>query len=140
MSKRNTFTNDERAFIQRQRVLRFNSVTPSGQVHSVPICFAIDGNTLYLHRSNPNTRRWKNIEKNGIASVELDHYVDDWSENAGVLAYGVASFLDREEDAERRRALSLLKNRYVQYRSMLKDDTVIVKFKPNDIKSWSPGE
>lgn len=127
----------QKVFIASQGVLRFNSLTPEGQVHSVPLCFAFDGHNFYVHCANRSAKRWGNIEKNDVVSVELDSYVDDWSGNKGLLVYGEAVFLQSGQE-EQRKGLSLLKGKYVQYREKYKlnDSTVIVKLEPSKIMNW----
>ena len=114
--------------------MRFNSHTSSRNIHSIPICFAFDGTNIYAHRANPDAQRWKNVEKNDAVSVEMDHYVDDWSDLKGVMIYGKASFLD--SGPEQKKAVSLLKQKYSQYQQRLSDSVVVVKVAPTRVISW----
>lgn len=131
------FSEKQKAFISSQGVLRFNSLTPAGQIHSVPLCFAFDGRNFYVHCGNKGAQRWRNLRKNNIVSVELDSYVDDWSGNKGLLVYGKSMFLQPGQE-EQRKGLSLLKQKYVQYREKFKlDDSVeILKVEPSRIMNW----
>ena len=133
----NEFSEKQKAFIASQGVLRFNSLTPDGQIHCVPLCFAFDGRNFYVHCGNAGAKRWRNLRKNNIVSIELDSYTDDWSGNKGLLVYGKATFLPPGQE-DQRRALSLLKERYVQYREKFKlnDSTMIVKLEPSKIMNW----
>jgi len=128
------FSSKEKSFIESQRVMRFNSLTPGGRIHSVPICYALDGDNLYAHASSKKNRRWRNIMKNETASVEIDSYSDDWSQLKGVLIYVKPSFVDT--GPEQKRALSLLRGKYKQYRTMLDDSTPVVKMEPEHVVSW----
>jgi len=92
------FSEKQKAFIASQGVLRFNSLTPDGSA---------------------GAKRWRNLRKNNVASIELDAYMDDWSGNRGLLVYGKATFLQPGQE-EQRRAMSLLKEKYVQYRERFK--------------------
>lgn len=131
------FSEEQKAFIANQGVLRFNSLTPDGQIHSVPLCFAFDGRTFYVGSPNRSAKRWRNLKKNNVVSVELDSYVDDWSGNMGILVYGKAMFLEPGQE-EQRKGISLLKEKYVQYREFkLNDSFVMVKLEPSKIMSWS---
>jgi nitroimidazol reductase NimA-like FMN-containing flavoprotein (pyridoxamine 5'-phosphate oxidase superfamily) len=131
------FSEEQKAFIANQRVLRFNSITPDGQIHSVPLCFAFDGRNFYVHCANRSAKRWRNLRGNNVVSVELDSYVDDWSGNKGILVYGKAMFLEPGQQ-EQRKSTSLLREKYVQYREKFKlDDSILmVKFEPSKIMSW----
>ncbi|MGA2625527.1 MAG: pyridoxamine 5'-phosphate oxidase family protein [Candidatus Bathyarchaeia archaeon] len=131
------FSEKQKVFIASQGVLRFNSLTADGQIHSVPLCFAFDGRNFYVHCGNTGAKRWRNLKKNNVVSVELDSYVDDWSGNKGLLVYGKAVFLQPGQE-EQRKGISLLKEKYVQYREKFKlnDSTVIVKLEPSKIMNW----
>jgi nitroimidazol reductase NimA-like FMN-containing flavoprotein (pyridoxamine 5'-phosphate oxidase superfamily) len=131
------FSEKQKTFIASQGVLRFNSLTPSGQIHSVPICFAFDGRNFYVHCANKGAKRWRNLKKKSTVSVELDSYTDDWSGNKGILVYGKAIFLEPGQDEERK-GVSLLREKYVQYREKFKlnDPIVMVKLEPSRIMSW----
>ena len=131
------FSEKQKVFISSQGVLRFNSLTPDGQIHSVPLCFAFDGRNFYVHCANKGAKRWRNLKKNSVVSVELDSYVDDWSGNKGVLVYGKAIFLESGHE-DQRKGISLLGEKYVQYREKFKpnDSIAIVKMEPSKIMSW----
>jgi nitroimidazol reductase NimA-like FMN-containing flavoprotein (pyridoxamine 5'-phosphate oxidase superfamily) len=131
------FSDRQKAFIASQGVLRFNSLTPSGQIHSVPVCFAFDGRDFYVHCANRSAKRWRNLERSNTVSVELDSYTDDWSGNKGILVFGKAVFLEPGQE-EQRKGMSLLREKYVQYREKFKlnDPIVIVKLEPSKIMSW----
>ena len=131
------FSEKQKAFIASQGVLRLNSLTADDQIHSVPVCFAFDGRNFYVHSANRTAKRWRNLKKNNTVSVELDSYTDDWSGNKGVLVYGKAMFLEPGQE-EQRKGMSLLREKYVQYREKFKpnDSIVIVKLEPSKMMSW----
>jgi nitroimidazol reductase NimA-like FMN-containing flavoprotein (pyridoxamine 5'-phosphate oxidase superfamily) len=132
------FSEKQKVFIASQRVLRFNTLTSDGQIHSVPVCFAFDGRNFYVHCANTTAKRWRNLKKNHVTSVELDSYVDDdWSSNKGLLVYGKAMFLEPGQE-EQRKGMSLLKEKYVQYREKFKlnDSITMVRLEPSKIMSW----
>jgi nitroimidazol reductase NimA-like FMN-containing flavoprotein (pyridoxamine 5'-phosphate oxidase superfamily) len=131
------FSEKQKVFIASQGVLRFNSLTPDGQIHSVPLCFAFDGRNFYVHCGNTGAKRWRNLKKNNVVSVELDSYTDDWSGNKGLLVYGKAIFLQPGQE-EQRKGISLLKEKYVQYREKFKlnDSIAMVKLEPSKIMNW----
>jgi PPOX class probable F420-dependent enzyme len=82
----------------------------------VPICFALDGDTLYsaVDEKPKRTRalqRLHNIEANPNVEILIDHYDDDWSRLWWVRLRGRARVVARDE-----RALELLAAKYPQYR------------------------
>jgi PPOX class probable F420-dependent enzyme len=102
------------------RVGRLATVDAEGRPHVVPICFALDGETLYsaVDEKPKRSRRLKrlaNIRGNPRVSVIVDHYEEDWSRLWWVRVDGKAEVL--EEAAEVERALALLAAKYEQYRA-----------------------
>jgi len=99
-----------------ERVARLATAGPDGRPHVVPICFALDGNTLYtaVDEKPKRTRglqRLRDIEANPQVEVLIDHYEEDWSQLWWVKLRGTARVVDRDE-----RALELLQAKYEQYR------------------------
>ena len=96
------------------RVARLATADAEGNPHLVPICFAIDGDTLYsaVDEKPKRTRRLKrlaNIEANPRVEVLIDHYEEDWSRLWWVRLRGTARIVDD------RRAVELLAAKYPQY-------------------------
>ena len=98
-----------------QRVARLATVDPAGRPHVVPICFVLDGDTLYtvVDEKPKRTRRLqrlRNIEANPQVEVLIDEYDEDWSRLWWVRLRGTARVV---EDP---RAVELLAAKYPQYR------------------------
>jgi PPOX class probable F420-dependent enzyme len=99
------------------RVARLATVSPDRRPHVVPICFALDGDTLYTAvdekpKSTRRLRRLANIEANPNVEVVIDHWDEDWSRLWWVRLSGTARVV--EHDA---RGLELLVAKYPQYRT-----------------------
>jgi PPOX class probable F420-dependent enzyme len=97
------------------RVARLATVDATGRPHVVPICFAIEGGTLYtaVDEKPKRTRRLQrlaNIEANPAVEVMIDHYEEDWSRLRWVRLRGTARIV------EDRHAVELLAAKYPQYR------------------------
>jgi PPOX class probable F420-dependent enzyme len=100
---------------ERAPVARLATVDPQGRPHVVPICFAIEGDTLYTAvdekpKRTRDLQRLRNIEANPRVEVVIDHYEDDWSRLWWVRLRGTARIVDDP------RALVLLAAKYPQYR------------------------
>jgi PPOX class probable F420-dependent enzyme len=100
-----------------ERVARLATVGQDGRPHVVPICFALDGDTLYSAvdqkpKSTRRLRRLANIEANSRVEIVVDHWDEDWSRLWWVRLGGTARIV--EHDA---RALELLQAKYEQYRA-----------------------
>ncbi|HEX2647684.1 MAG TPA: TIGR03668 family PPOX class F420-dependent oxidoreductase [Candidatus Dormibacteraeota bacterium] len=90
-----------------------------GRPHLVPICFALERNTLYFAvdakpKRTTKLKRLKNVAANPRVSVLVDHYEDDWSRLWWVRVDGAAHELT--DPAAARSAVDLLVKRYSQYR------------------------
>lgn len=110
--------------IAAARVARLATVDRDGRPHVVPICFVLDGETLYtaVDQKPKRTRRLKrleNIEANPRVEVLVDHYEDDWSKLWWVRLGGTARIV---EDP---RAVDLLVAKYPQYAERRPEGPVI---------------
>ena len=102
--------------VEDARVARLATVGPDGRPHVVPICFALDGDTLYTAvdekpKATRKLRRLANIEANPRVEVVVDHWDEDWSRLWWVRLAGTARIVDHDA-----RALELLQAKYPQYR------------------------
>ena len=66
-------------------VARLATIRPDGSPRVVPICFALDGDTLYtaVDEKPKRTRqlaRLDDIERDPRVEVVIDHYDDDWTQ------------------------------------------------------------
>ena len=98
------------------RVARLATVGADGNPHVVPICFALDGDTLYTAvdakpKSTRALRRLANIRANPRVEVVIDHYEDDWTRLWWVRLAGRARVVESDP-----RGLELLRAKYPQYR------------------------
>ena len=131
------------AFINRQRLAHLATVDASGGPHVVPICFALVGETLYMpidekpKRGSPHTlRRLHNIAANPNVSVVFDVYNDaDWSQLGFVLVRALARVLHQPNE-QHARALAVLRERYVQYRSMALEERPVVAMDITAVTTW----
>ena len=92
----------------------------------VPICFVIEGDTLYTAvdekpKSTRQLKRLANIEANPKVEVLIDHYEDDWSKLWWVRLQGTARVADDP------RAIELLRAKYPQYRDALLGPVIAVE-------------
>jgi PPOX class probable F420-dependent enzyme len=106
-------------------VARLATVDATGRPHLVPICFVLEGDTVYtaVDEKPKRSRRLKrlaNIEANPHVEVLIDHYDEDWSRLWWVRLRGVARIV---EDPH---AVELLAAKYPQYRRQPPTGPVIV--------------
>lgn len=101
-------------------VARLATAGADGRPHVVPVCFAVDEQTLYFAvdfkpKRSTNLKRLRNIAANPAVSILVDHYEDDWNRLWWVRVDGDARVVT--EKAEAQRAVRLLAARYSQYRA-----------------------
>lgn len=101
------------------RVARLSSVDPAGRLHVVPICFALDGETLVSAvdakpKASTRPQRLVNVRASPEVALLVDEYDEDWSRLWWVRLRGRARVV--EEEPEREDALALLAAKYPQYR------------------------
>jgi PPOX class probable F420-dependent enzyme len=144
MSKRATLTNAETAFVQSQRVARLATADADGHPHVVPVCYAFDGTHFYTpldekpkRVQEKQLRRVRNIEARHEAALVIDQYDDDWSRLGYVLVDGHADLVLPGEPGHSH-ALTLLRERYFQYRTMALETRPVIVITPSSVTSWGP--
>ena len=142
MAHRSVLYDFEIAFIQSQRVARLATADADGHPHVVPVCFAFDGSRFYIALDEKpkrveqrRLRRVRNIEARHEAMLLFDRYDDDWSRLAFVQVYGHADLLMPDVPTHAT-ALLLLRERYVQYRSMKLEDYPVIVITPERVVAW----
>ena len=111
---------DFRRRLADSSVAVLSTIGADGTPHSVPICFALDGNFVYFavdHKRKQTTdlKRLRNIALNPSVAVLVQHYEHDWNRLWWVRVDGTAHILDEGDDSQR--AVALLVDRYEQYRT-----------------------
>ncbi|HWC86978.1 MAG TPA: TIGR03668 family PPOX class F420-dependent oxidoreductase [Solirubrobacteraceae bacterium] len=129
---------EARARVAGARVARLATADRAGRPHLIPICFALDGDTLYSavdHKPKRTTdlRRLRNVAENPNVAVLADHYEDDdWTALWWVRADGRGRILERES-GEALRAVGLLRERYAPYEDSPPAGPVLAV----DVERWS---
>src|SRR5436853_257731 len=134
----------EAMLLREARVARLATADAAGQPHVVPVCFAVDGRTIYtpldekLKRVAPRRlRRVRNIEANPRIALIVDHYEEDWRRLRFALVTGTARII--EDGPEHARAIALLREKYPQYRAMRLEDRPVLVISPNTVVTWAAG-
>jgi PPOX class probable F420-dependent enzyme len=113
-------TEDEaRQRFAHARVARLATVSPANDPHLVPICFAVQGDTIYSAvdakpKTTPDLKRLRNIAGNPSVTLLVDYYDDDWTMVWWVRVDGNATVADG--GPERDRGVEALAEKYEQYR------------------------
>ena len=130
-----------RTFIRAARVAHLATADAGGQPLVIPICFAFDGKEFFSpidekpKRLSPERlKRLRNIRENSQASLVIDRWDEDWRKLAYILVSGRAKILLTGQ--KHRRAVSLLRKKYRQYRSMAIDQRPMIVIRRLDVKVW----
>ncbi len=113
-----------------------------GHPHVVPVCFVFDGTRFYTPLDEKpkrvelrRLRRVRNIEARHEAMLLFDRYDEDWSRLGYVQVYGHAGLLLPGEPGHAD-ALLLLRQRYVQYKSMALERLPLIVITPRYVVAW----
>jgi len=130
----------ERTFLDASRVARLATADARGEPHVVPVCFAIEGETLYItidekpKRADRSLKRLRNIAENPAVAVVADRYDEDWTHLGWVMLRGRADILS--EGDEHARAQALLRERYPQLAAMRIEDLPVIAVRIARVTSW----
>jgi len=134
-------TDDQRQFLDGQRVARLATADAGGQPHVIPICFVTLGDSVYLtidekpkRRSAAPLKRIANMRENPRVALVVDHYEDDWSRLGWVMIQGRAELLDSGEEHDR--AQASLRARYRQLVHMRIEALPVVAIRIEHATSW----
>ncbi len=112
-----------------------------GVPHVVPVCYALDGEALYItidekpkRVSGRPLKRIANILANPMVAFCVDRYDEDWSRLGWVMLRGRAEIL--AGGAEHDAAQALLRARYFQYRAMLLDELPVIALRIENAVTW----
>ncbi len=133
-------TQPQRRFLDQSRVARLATADAKGAPHLVPVCFAVEAETLYItidekpKRQDIPLKRLRNIQENPEIAVTADRWDEDWSRLAWVMLRGPADIL--RDGTEHDRAQALLREKYPQYRAMALDDLPVIAMRIRRVLSW----
>jgi PPOX class probable F420-dependent enzyme len=134
-------TDDERRFLEGQRVARLATADGGGRPHVIPICFVVDGDTVYFtidgkpkRGSETPLKRMANIRENPAVALVVDRYDDDWSRLGWVMVQGRAEVLlagDEHDGAQ-----ADLRRRYPQLEGMRIEKLPVVAIRIVHATHW----
>jgi PPOX class probable F420-dependent enzyme len=134
-------TEEQRRFLEAERVARLATADRSGRPHVVPICYALLGDTVYFtidekpkRRPGAALKRLANLQENPFAALVVDRYDEDWSRLAWVMVQGRAAILP--SGPEHDRAQAALRARYPQLAAMRIQHLPVVAIGLDHAASW----
>ena len=136
-------TDRQRRFLAARRVGHLATAGRDAAPHVVPVCFAVEGQTLYVtidakpKRAGRTLRRIANILDNPAVCFIADHYDEDWTRLAWVMLRGNAEIL--EGGAEHDAAQALLRARYKQLAAMDIAELPVIALRIARATDWGEG-
>lgn len=134
-------TDEERAFLDAQRVARLATADARGRPHVIPICFASKGDTVYFtidekpkRRDGAPLKRMANMLENPSVALVVDRYDEDWSRLGWVMVRGRAEILTGGDEHDA--AQTDLRARYPQLRYMRIDGLPVVAIRIERATHW----
>lgn len=133
-------TDVQRQFLEAGRVGHLATADAGGAPHLVPVCYAIEGTSLYItvdekpKRQDVPLKRLRNIAENPQVAVTVDRWDEDWSRLAWVMLRGPAEVL--AAGAEHDAAQDRLRARYPQYRTMAIAPLPVIALRIARVLSW----
>ncbi len=130
-------------FILAHTVARLATADKNGQPHVIPFCYAFDGEHFYFvvdekpkRQTGKPLKRIRNMMENPQVALVIDDYSDDWTQLAYVLVTGIAQLVTDESEYDA--ALTLLRERYPQYRAMSLSfpHNTMVRIEPKKVLAW----
>lgn len=141
MTGERALSESERRFLAARRVGHLATADRGGAPHVVPVCFAVEGDTLYIaldekpkRRPAAALKRLANIGENPAVAFVADRYDEDWARLGWVMLRGRAEILaaGKEHDA----AQALLRARYPQLRAMAIAGLPVIALRIARATSW----
>jgi PPOX class probable F420-dependent enzyme len=130
----------QRRFVASRRVAHLATADRRGAPYVVPVCFAIDGDSLYIAidekpKGDPKRlKRLRNIADNPAVAVTADRWDEDWRRLGWVMLRGHAEIL--EAGAEHARAQALVEARYPQLATMTIAGLPVIALRIAHVASW----
>jgi PPOX class probable F420-dependent enzyme len=127
-------------FVASCRVGHLATADGHGAPHVVPVCYAVEGASLYItvdekpKRRDIPLKRLRNLGENPTAAFVVDRYDEDWTRLGWVMLRGRADIL--WGGAEHTQAQQLLRARYPQLTAMRLEPLPVIVVRIERATSW----
>jgi coenzyme F420-0:L-glutamate ligase / coenzyme F420-1:gamma-L-glutamate ligase len=138
----NVLSEEQAAFLVRQRAARLATADGVGKPHAVPVCFSLTQSSIYIALDEKpkevpvsHLKRVKNILENPNVALIADRYTENWGQLAFVMVRGKAELLEPGTE-EHTAAVRLLRGKYHQYEEMRIEENPVIAIRPENAASW----
>ncbi len=127
-------------FLDASRVGHLATVDRHDAPHLVPVCFALDRDSIYItvdekpKRIDMPLKRLRNIMENPAVALTVDRWDEDWTRLAWIMLRGDADILP--SGAEHDHAQDMLSDKYPQYRGMDLAPLPVIALRIERVLSW----
>jgi len=129
-------------FIRTARIGHLSTVDSTGIPTLLPVCFVTDGKAVFVvvddmpKNSEPfKMQQIENLERNPNMSFGIDRYDEDWNRLGWVLLRGLGE-AHKGQSTEQRNAVSMLRDKYEQYRGMNLSKAPIIRMNILGARHW----
>jgi len=129
------FSQKELEFLRKQQVGRLATVSRDQFPHVTPLCYATDGERLYLNTAY-HSKKARNIRENPRVSFVVDDF-PSWEKIRGVLVRGKAELISKGKLHQIGR--DLIYKKYPKYQEsypIQEGSGYILVITPTKVKSW----
>ena len=134
--------NDVRAALNAARVGRMAVLDEHGVPSIVTVCFVLEGQTLLIAQDNfpegiaqLREQQMAALAGNPNITVLVDHWEENWNKLGMVMLRGIGEVLPGAS-LEQRRVLSLLRDKYAQYRGVNMKDEPMIRLDILSMRYW----
>lgn len=120
-------------FIGDAPVCRIATVKPDGEPHVIPVCPVFDGESTVYVDVGERSATAAGVSVNGLVTVLIDEYHDDWSKLKAVLLRCRARVVDGDE---KERAWAMIREKFPQYSSVNWEPRLTLALEPHDWRQW----
>jgi PPOX class probable F420-dependent enzyme len=112
----------------------------SGRPTVVPVCFVYDDGNIYIPidekpKKGATLARLSNLASNPSVAFIVDNYSQDWTKLSYLLIHGMGRVVD--DEMEERRAVDLLRNKYLQYLSLRLKIHRVMAIEVKETRYWA---
>lgn len=134
-------TDEQRRFVEAQRVGHLATADERARPHVMPVCFALAERDVYVtidekpkRDATKPLRRVRNIQANPTAALIVDSYDEDWTRLGWIMLRGRAEII--ESGPEHRRAQQMLRERYPQLAAMQIERLPVIAIRIGKVNAW----